>query len=97
MQSRDIITAALNADHTVTPAHKKRILAAIEGKPKRPDKQLTTKQACELLEGIHPITMGRLEKRGHLTPIRYSKRKIRWRESELLEFLESGITRGEVG
>lgn len=91
MQSRDMIIAALNADPTATPADKKRILDAIENKPIRKEKMLTTKQACELLDDCHPITLRRLEQRGVLTPVRYSKRKLRWRESELLEFLENGI------
>lgn len=91
MQSREIIVAALNADPTATPAQKRRILDAIEDKPARKEKTLTTKQACELLGDIHPITLRRLEQRQILTPVRYSKRKLRWRETELLDFLNNGI------
>ncbi len=96
MQSRDMIIAALNADPTATPADKKRILAAIEDKPTRKEKMLTTKQACELLGGIHQITLRRLEQRQILTPVRYSKRRLRWKESELLDFLSIGISKQDI-
>ena len=95
MQSRDMIIAALNADPTATPADKKRILAAIEDRPTRKEKMFTSKRACELLDDISLATLRRLERRGVLTPVRYSKRKLRWRESELRDFLENGITTGD--
>ena len=96
MQSKDIIVAALNADPTATPAQKRRVLDALSDTQQRKDRMLSTRQACELLGGIHTITLRRLEKRGILTPVRYSKRKLRWRESQLTEFLANGITGSEV-
>lgn len=96
MQSKDMIIAALNADPTATPAQKRRVLDALNDTQQRKDRMLSTRQACELLGGIHPITLRRLEKRQVLIPVRYSKRKLRWRESALIEFLENGITESEA-
>jgi hypothetical protein len=57
-------------------------------------KKLTPRwQACELLGNIHPVTPAgsRNAECGVLPPIRNSRRKLRWRESDVLAFLTNSI------
>ncbi len=73
------------------PERTARILAAAEGE-KKPlhDKLLTTKQAAERL-GCCTESIFRYAKRGHLHPVRRSKRLIRWRQSEIEKMLMGEI------
>ena len=52
----------------------------------KPDKQLTTKQACELAQ-VCPKTLFRWEIQGHLHATRATRSRIRWSRNELEKFL----------
>jgi hypothetical protein len=55
------------------------------------EKRLTRNEAAILL-GVTPYTMRTLESNGALHPIRYSKKQIFYKESELLHLREHGIS-----
>ena len=89
--TKQIIEVAISSDPTIETPERRKLKDLLSGKVKK-DRLITTKEACLLL-GCAPISLGRYEKRGYLFPVRYSQRKKRWRESELLEFLETGIAK----
>lgn len=91
IQTRQIIEAAIKSDPTATPEQKKRVLDALKDRPQnaRP-KLITRKQAAELLDCC-VMTVKRMEKRGHLTPVRFSARRVRLNEAEVLSVSCSGI------
>ena len=97
MQTRQIIETAIKSDPTATPEQKKRVLDALkETPPNTRPKLITRKQATELLDDCCVMTVKRLEKRGHLTPLRFSARRVRLDEAEVLNFARLGIQAKEV-
>ncbi|MBI9020850.1 MAG: hypothetical protein JEZ10_06310 [Verrucomicrobia bacterium] len=58
-------------------------------------KLITRKQAAEILDCC-TMTIKRLEKRGALTPIRFSARRVRLDEAQVLELARTGIQHREV-
>ncbi|MCF7848738.1 MAG: hypothetical protein K9M45_07810 [Kiritimatiellales bacterium] len=76
---------------TATPDQQKQIEAILNGRQKK-RKLITTKAACALLEKCHPITLRRYEKRGLLHAVRFSQRRVRWDEDEVLALANNGIT-----
>lgn len=53
---------------------------------KRPDKHLTTREACRLA-GVHRKTLGTWAKKGFLHPNRITPSRFRWSRNELETFL----------
>ena len=90
MQTRQIIEAAINSDPTATPEERKRILNALNDTQKKVT-PITTRQACEILGGIHPVTLRRYAKQGKLTAIRYTARRIRWSLESVERFAREGV------
>ena len=88
-QTRKYIELALAGDPTIDQPMKKKALKLLEGRSEH-RRLITTKRACELLS-CHPLTLRRMEKRGHIQAIRYSARRLRWDESQILEFANCGI------
>jgi len=91
MQHRQIIEAAIKSDATATPEQVQRVLNALKEKPTntRP-KLISRKQTSELLDCC-VMTVKRMEKRGLLTPIRFSARRVRIKESQVLDLMQNGI------
>jgi predicted DNA-binding transcriptional regulator AlpA len=95
--TREIVKVAINNDPTMQPDERRKFIALLNGQSTSPkEKLLTTKEACQIL-GVVALSLRRYEQRGLITPVRYSKRKLRWRESEIREFHEMGIEAGVRG
>jgi len=92
-QTKDHIKLALASDPDIDGQLQKKVFSLLEGKSTRRN-LISTGQACAIL-GCHAITLRRAEKRGHLKAIRYSARRLRWDESEIIEFANRGIPSGE--
>ena len=92
-RTKEHIRLALASDPDISGQLKKRVFSLLEGKPPR-RKLIPTREACEILD-CHPITLRRLEKRGHLKAIRLSARKIRWDLDEIQNFADYGISNRE--
>lgn len=67
-----------------------RVLRMVNGSADTADKLLTTRQAAAVLEH-HPKTLLKLGRMGVISPVRRSKRCIRWRESEIRRFAAEGV------
>jgi hypothetical protein len=98
MQTRAIIEAAINNDATATPEQRKRILAALNEKPeaKTAPKLITRKQAAEILGGVCVETVKRYEKRGLLRQIRFTARRVRLDEAQVIEVARNGVERVQI-
>ena len=89
--TREIVKAAINNDPSMQPDERRKFIALLNGKSANPkDRLLTTRQACEIL-GVVPLSLRRYEQRGLIKPVRYSKRKLRWKESMIRDFYDMGI------
>ena len=84
-----IINTAINADQTVTPAERKKILAALNPTQLEKVKLLTTRETCEVL-GITRRTLHSWDLQGRAHAIRRSSRCIRYLESEILRLATEG-------
>jgi len=73
----------------ITPEQLKRIRQLEKPLNTRP-KLIPRTGAGEILDCC-VMTIKRLEKRGHLTPIRLSSRRVRLDEAEVLDFARNGI------
>ena len=92
MQIQEIIKAAIDSDPTATPQERRRILAALkEPDTNRKPRLITRKQACEILGGCSTKTISRYVKRGLIREIRFTARRIRFDESEILRLAREGV------
>jgi len=73
-----------------TPEQKQRLLNALKEKPTTRPTLIQRKKAAEILDCC-TMTIKRLEKRGALTPIRFSARRVRLDEVQVLDFARNGI------
>jgi len=92
-RTKEHVLLALSSDPDISGQLQRKVLSLLEGRTHR-RKLISTREACGILYDCHPITLRRLEKRGHLQAIRLSARKIRWDESEIIEFANRGIQSG---
>ena len=91
MQTKQIIETAITNDPTATPEQVRRVLDALREKPANTKpKLITRKQAAAILDCC-VMTIKRLEKRGHLTPIKFSERRVRLNESQVWDFARNGV------
>lgn len=87
--TKTILISAFNSDPTRTDEEQALFNKLLKGAAGR-SKLLTTKQAAEFLN-VHPVTLrGWAGKPGFPSPVRYTVRKIRWKEDQLLEFQQNG-------
>ena len=90
-KTQTAIETAMDIDTTITPEEEKHLKRALGGRSGKQRRTLiTTKEASKLLE-CHPATLRRYERQGLITPIRYSKRYIRWDYDDILELKYNGI------
>ncbi|VGO13388.1 hypothetical protein PDESU_01945 [Pontiella desulfatans] len=87
--TKQMITVALAADETIDSTSRKQLAQALAGK-QRAGKQIGTKEAAAIL-GIHPISLRRLEKRGAISAVRLSKRRIRWFLEDVTRLRDQGV------
>ena len=86
-----IIRAAIGSDATISREQKDEIQAVLNPQASSQKRTLiTTKMASEILE-VSVVTLRKYEKRGLLTPIRYTARRIRWDRSEVETFKMQGV------
>ena len=89
--TKTIIEAALGIDATISQEQREKIKAVLNPKISPSKRNLiTTKKASEILE-ISAVTLRKYEKRGLLTTIRYSPRRIRWDRDEIETFKLQGV------
>ena len=85
------IKQLLRSDPTVTAEHRAQILnVARNGAPQKKRRTGTVRQAAEILS-CHPKTVYRYARRGHLKPIHYSPRKVRFDLEEVEAFAANGL------
>ena len=80
----------LRADDSVDDAKLKEVLSACRRKQRQHRKLITVGKAAELL-GCHPMTVKRYAKKGLLSPIRFSARKVRYDLEEIEAFARDGL------
>jgi len=92
MHTLEIIRATIESDPTATPEQRKAIMAIAEGRPeaKPKPKLITRKQAADLL-GCCGETVKRYSRRGLIRAIRYTARRVRYDEAQILDFARDGI------
>jgi len=89
--TKTIIEAALGSDATISQDQKEKIKAVLNPQTSPSKRNLiTTKKASEVL-GVSTVTLRKYEKKGLLTPIRYSLRRIRWDRDEIETFRLEGV------
>lgn len=71
----------------------KKLEGDLYGKETSKTKLLTTREAAELL-GVHPVTLRLYAQKGLIQPVRYTARKIRWRQDTLESFMREGAHNG---
>jgi len=84
------IEAILAADPTVPPELAQRVKAVCQEKAIRPGPKITARAAAEIL-GVHVRTLARYAREGKLHPIRLSRRRIRYAQSEVEAFAAEGM------
>ncbi len=92
METKEVIRTLAQTANDLDPATCKALLAVIDGEKKR-SKLLSTKDASELL-GVHVATIRLYGKNGLLTPIKFTARRIRWREDQLQDLMMKGASNG---
>ena len=89
--TKTIIEAALCSDVTISTEQKDKIQSVLNPKASKLKRTLiTTKKASEILE-VSAVTLRKYEKKGLLTPIRYTARRIRWDHDEVETFKLQGV------
>ena len=86
----DMIRTILSGDETVTDEHADSILRSCK-QPTVRRHLVSAKRAMEIL-GISRPTLRAYVKSGFLTQIKLSQRKIRFDESEVLHFANTGMS-----
>jgi hypothetical protein len=94
IQTAPVIKSLLDSDPLATPEEKKAILNALRGNKSTRPKLISKKVAAEICDSSTK-SIDRYSARGYLTPIRFSKRKLRFDEAEVIAFARNGIE-GEV-
>lgn len=89
--TRNKVEAYLEIDHDITPEERKHLKRALGNRKgiAKPE-ELTTKEACELLE-CHAMTLYRYEKKGLIKGKRLSKRRLRWDKDDILDLKHNGV------
>jgi len=85
------IESLVKADPTATGDERKAILNALRGNKNSRPKLISKKKAAEICDSSTK-SIDRYSERGHLTPIRFSKRKVRFDEAEIISFARNGIS-----
>ncbi len=89
------LKAILEADNTITPEHRGRILSTCRTDHKARRRLGTVKQAAALFTPpVHPRTVQRYARRGLLQPIRITARQVRWDLEEVERFATGGRSDG---
>jgi MerR HTH family regulatory protein len=89
------IETIISLDPETTPEQKKVALNALKGTASKRRRLGTAKDAAGILK-IHVKTLRQYEKRGLVTSIRYSRRKVRYDLDEIENLAFTGIeTNGE--
>ncbi len=86
--TRQIIMAAMQTDLEMTDDEKKTWTRLLNGAPRKA-KLLTAKQACEIL-GCSVKTLRSYEKAGRIESIHHSKRRVRYREDDVVTLTYGG-------
>lgn len=88
--SEGTLRTVLDLDDTLTAEETKHIKMALgDLRGKRGLEQITTKEACEILN-VCSMTLRRYELKGYIKPIRHSERRIRWDKDAILDFKRTG-------
>lgn len=86
------IVMLLRADSTVGEEKMKEVLAACRREQRKHRKLITARKAAEIL-GCCTASVKRYARRGILTPIRFSARKVRYDQDEIEAFANEGLNR----
>lgn len=87
----DTIQMLIKNDALATPEEKQAILSALRGNTNKKPKLISKKVVADIL-GTSTKTIDRYAERGHIKPIRFSQRKIRYDENQVLDFARNGIS-----
>ena len=87
----EAIKVMINNDLTATPEQRQAILAALKSAdPNRKPKLITRKQAAEILV-CSTKTIDRYIERGLIREIKFTQRRIRFEEAEIIRFAREGV------
>ena len=90
LQTAVTIKSLVENDPLATPEERKAILDALRGNKSTRPTLINKKVTAEILDASTK-TIDRLCERGYLTPIKFSQRRIRFEEAEVLDFARNGI------
>jgi len=89
--TREMIKTALANDTDTTAEQRQAILAALKSAdPNRKPKLITRKQAAEILV-CSTKTIDRYIERGLIREIKFTQRRIRFEEAEIIRFAREGV------
>ena len=87
----EAIKVMINNDPTATPEQRQAILSALKGTdPNRKPKLITRKQAAEILD-CSTKTIDRYIAAGLIREIKFTQRRIRFDEAEIIRFAREGV------
>ena len=87
MNSKSMVTAAIQADPTLTDDQRKKIIAGYNPASEVQDRMLTRIQFAERIQ-VHPGSIKRFDSQGITHPIRITARVVRYRESDVEALLK---------
>lgn len=86
--TKRVIEAAIDGDASATTEERRRVRSVLEERVKRP--LITARKAAELLL-VHPRTVQRYARDGKLQIIRFSRRRIRFDQEEVMRLANEGV------
>ncbi|VGO12415.1 hypothetical protein PDESU_00967 [Pontiella desulfatans] len=90
--TRQLVQLAMDNDPEIDPHMTKEFLALLAGKTRR--RNLISLKASSAILDCCELTVRRMVKRGQIHPIRFSARRIRYDEEEILRIASQGIAEG---
>jgi excisionase family DNA binding protein len=86
--TKRVIEAAIEGDAAATAEERRRVRSTLEERVKR--QLVTVRKAAELCQ-VHPRTIQRYAREGKLVAIRFSKRRMRFDQEQVLRLANEGI------
>lgn len=87
------ITMLLKADATIDSDRFREVVAACRREQRKHRRLITVGKAAEML-ACHPKTIERYARKGLLTLVRFSPRKVRYDQDEMEAFASNGMDAG---
>jgi hypothetical protein len=87
-QSATIIKAAIDADQSISPTERKRILEVIRNPATTAPLETLSRIQVAKIFGVHPGSLKRWDRAGRLHPIHVTPRTVRYDKREVMAIVE---------